>query len=246
MKTILVTVIFVTCLSGKLRAQQPLPENYLSIPVLITLENGSSGSGFFISSSNHFFLATAGHVLFDKKSRKLQCNQANVSWHVDAGTNHSKSEFHMLLDVLEKDNNIRLHPTHDVAIVRLGAMTPARRFVWNTNEVQLVSEDIMPAMVSNTELRKLQNVVVGDEVYVFGYPSSIGLTQLPQFDYSRPLLRKGIISGIYDKAQTIVIDASVNFGNSGGPVSEKQEVSLGVQSFTVIGVVSEQIGRAHV
>src|SRR5271154_513284 len=69
------------CLNFKAFADSPVPQALDSCSVLITLANGSSGSGFFLNSSNHFFLVTAGHVLFDRQSHTLLSGKADVTWH---------------------------------------------------------------------------------------------------------------------------------------------------------------------
>jgi len=89
--------------------------------------------------------------------------------------------------------------------------------------------------------RKLSEVKLGDDAYVFGYPSSIGLRASPRFDYSKPLLRKGLIAGIYSEQATIIIDAPVYFGNSGGPVLEVEQAGFTELKFNIIGVVTEVI-----
>jgi V8-like Glu-specific endopeptidase len=49
-----------------------------------------------------------------------------------------------------------------------------------------------------------------------------------------------MISAIYQKAHTIILDSSIYFGNSGGPVMEVTR-SPGLADFKIIGVVSEMI-----
>src|ERR1700722_4487530 len=46
-------------------AQPAIPEDNLAYPVLITLKNGSTGSGFFLNTSHATYLVTANHVISD-------------------------------------------------------------------------------------------------------------------------------------------------------------------------------------
>jgi hypothetical protein len=57
-------VVLVSVKSGG-AAQRAIPDDNLAYPVLITLGNGSSGSGFFLNTSDAVYLVTAKHVLFN-------------------------------------------------------------------------------------------------------------------------------------------------------------------------------------
>ena len=81
---------------------------------------------------------------------------------------------------------------------------------------------------------------MGNDVYVLGYPSSIGIQQQPQIEYNSPLLRKGIVAGMNETNKTIVLDCLTFFGNSGGPVVQTVHEGL-TTKFDVIGVVSQYI-----
>lgn len=99
--------------------------------------------------------------------------------------------------------------------------------------------------VSVSSIKRFNEVLVSNDIYVFGYPSSIGLKETPQFDYKRPLLRRGTIAGKYEDKKTIILDCAVYYGNSGGPVIEIDEVSPFARQFKLIGVISEFIPFAE-
>jgi hypothetical protein len=82
-------------------------------------------------------------------------------------------------------------------------------------------------------------VVVGNEVVVFGYPSLIALEDLPQIDPDRPLLRKGLASGLNPKQRTIILDGLLDSGNSGGPILAVPVGRMG--ALPLVGVVREYI-----
>ncbi len=65
---------------------------------------------------------------------------------------------------------------------------------------------------------KRDNLFLVEDVIVVGFPGSIGLKQSPQFDYEKPLLKRGAIASISNNFNTFIIDCPVYFGNSGGPV----------------------------
>jgi hypothetical protein len=97
-----------------------------------------------------------------------------------------------------------------------------------------------PVLASTDGIKKLSEVLTADDVYVFGYPSSIGIQQSPQIDYNTPLIRKGIVAGINDANKTIVLDCLTFQGNSGGPVLEVTRQGLST-NFSVIGVISQYV-----
>jgi hypothetical protein len=44
-------------------------------------------------------------------------------------------------------------------------------------------------MIITEGMKKFDEILLGNDVYVFGYPSSIGLRKQPQIDYQKPLIR---------------------------------------------------------
>jgi hypothetical protein len=87
-------------------------------------------------------------------------------------------------------------------------------------------------------------VLTANDVFIFGFPTSIGLKAIPQIDYLRPLLRAGVIAGTNEQAKTIILDCPAYGGNSGGPVLEIEEEDF-VKKFRVIGVVSQFVPVAE-
>jgi hypothetical protein len=89
---------------------------------------------------------------------------------------------------------------------------------------------------------RFNDVLVSNEVFVLGYPRSVGLDDYPQFDPRQPLLRKGVVAGINRERHTIILDLPVYPGNSGGPVVQVETAAEGgkiVRKFRVIGIASE-------
>jgi hypothetical protein len=231
-----------------------LPDNILAAPLLISTTNTITGanataSGFYLEASNHVFLCTAAHVFSDDK-KQVVFTDARLTQHSWGDTNTLLSDVTIHLNALNSEGQIRFNLTHDVAVIRLGPvgtngkpLIPTRYATENESHA-FVS---MLVCVRQEQTSRLTNVDVGDDVFVFGYPNSIGILhalgvqQSPRFDYSAPLLRKGIVAGIYRDAKTITIDATVYFGNSGGPVFEVDRSGFNVTKYSVIGVVTELI-----
>jgi hypothetical protein len=93
-------------------------------------------------------------------------------------------------------------------------------------------------------VKRFADVLVSNEVIVFGYPSSLGVTNIPQLDYFRPLLRKGIVAGTNEALKSLVLDCAVYPGNSGGPVVEVTRDSTGTR-FKIIGVIIQYVPFAQ-
>ncbi|NDI99363.1 trypsin-like serine protease [Flavobacterium sp. LaA7.5] len=80
-----------------------------------------------------------------------------------------------------------------------------------------------------------KNYEIGEDIFAIGTPKSIQLGQS---------LSKGIISGFrtYENRSIIQTDASVNGGNSGGALVNKQGAFIGVVNAKVFGVGVEGLG----
>jgi hypothetical protein len=251
-------------------AQGSLPTNNLDYPIMIGF-SGGNGTGFLVGDSSHWYLVTARHVLFrdtvvaDTQVRLLRAAVTPpVAFTAPAGARDSQVfllrtteanlrgyaagelfEFSVHLGALLKDGMIRAPTLHDVAVVRMGSasregaiITPGLRSRYVESKVTCKS---MFVMAWWQLLRTYDKVLVGNDVFVFGYPTSIGLKRTRQIDYDRPLVHKGVVAGKNPTSRTIVIDVSVYGGNSGGPVIVVEAEGLGGQKFAPIGVVSQYV-----
>jgi hypothetical protein len=94
--------------------------------------------------------------------------------------------------------------------------------------------------VALSTVKPFDQVLTGNDVMVFGYPTSLGLQQLPKLDIHRPLLRKGIVAGTNPEKKSIILDCPSYFGNSGGPVLEIDREPLETH-LKIIGVISQYV-----
>jgi len=216
-----------------------IPEDNLAYPVLINLPN-STGSGFFLSQNKNFFLITAKHVLCDSNGHlmnakiKLICQ--TISW-------DDRSVYELEVD-LSKTKPL-LHENTDVAAIKIGEFEDTtvnvnRKFNFQDGVKQLRKGNATIVHVNENGIKLIGQVLVGNDVFMSGYPTSIGLKNMPQFDYFRPLLRKGVIADVYKEQGTIILDCPSYYGNSGGPVVEINNNGL-ICEYKVIGVVSQFI-----
>jgi|ERR1035437_1066679 V8-like Glu-specific endopeptidase len=213
-----------------------IPDDHLGLPVLIKFNNGSSGSGLNIKINNELFFVTAKHVLVNQSN-----NLNGLTGTLTAYSSDYKDELPTILKLdfekLMKGGNIKLHSTKDVAVIKIGNLIGEEFGL--LPEINLISKSEKGLVwATETNLLAYDNVLVSNDVIIFGYPSSIGMQNSPQFDYERPLIRKGIIASKYKKANTIILDCPVYYGNSGGPVIQIEE-EKGVLQFRIIGIVSQ-------
>lgn len=89
----------------------------------------------------------------------------------------------------------------------------------------------LPAMPMAT----LNEVAVGEEVMVFGYPNPVTSNEfLSNETVAEPTLTKGIVSALKKSINgwpVIQMDANINHGNSGGPVCNAQGKVIGITTF---------------
>jgi hypothetical protein len=245
------TVIGLTVLCGEIEARRAIPDDNLAYPVLITLKGGAQGSGFFLNLQTATFLVTARHVLFKEGTDDLLAPAAEVRSYARDPSDKGKNIFQLDLATLKQGDNIKRHATHDVAIIRIGLRThstnqDADLHPLGTLDGVVIKETAASGIlgVGESTIKRFAEVMTANDVFIFGFPTSIGLKAIPQIDYRRPLLRAGVVAGTNDQAQTIILDCPAYGGNSGGPVLEVEEDGF-VKNFRIIGVVSQFVPVAE-
>jgi hypothetical protein len=232
-------------------AQRSIPEDNLAYPVFITISDGqSTGSGFFLNAPKATYLVTAKHVLFDPSSHRLRGQKADLLSYSRDLTDPGRNLIELDLPTLERDGRLRAHSSEDIAVVELAtvvgdAAQDAAAVAGAKRDISTVPGTTIKEMTASgitgmttSMVKTFDKVLTGNEVLVYGYPTSIGLKELSQLDPLRPLLRKGLVAGQNPRKHSIVLDAMSYPGNSGGPVIQI-EVSAFQREFFVIGVVSE-------
>ena len=247
---LLVTIVLMAhSVSGQTNAnERAIPIDNLSYPVLITLSDGSSGSGFYLNTGQSIFLVTAKHVLFDPNTHVLRALRADVlSYGPTDPTGVKGRNFGTLdLPVLQNDGNVIAHQSEDVVVVRISS---------HHSPVDAKSQNGISQRVRGFELKEstqggvltahmdmvktFEQVLVGNEVIMYGSPTSLGLQQ-QKLNLHLPLLRKGIVAGSNPENRSIILDCPAYFGNSGGPVLEVDRNGLTTSAY-LIGVVDQYV-----
>ncbi|HVT16758.1 MAG TPA: serine protease [Thermoanaerobaculia bacterium] len=237
MKRVLLSATLAMIATGTVAAQRAIPDDNLAYPASLVLEGDGAGSGFFLNTTGATYLVTSKHLLLTGDPPKLRSNSVTVLSFGRDLNDSGRNRFVLDLVALKTAGVVYWHATRDVVLIKLGTIQEGKlRPFDGVTMIAKASSGILGASIAN--LKKLSDVLVANDVYVFGYPRSLGLADLPQLDPDRPLLRKGIIAGINPALQSIVIDCPVYPGNSGGPVLEVHAVGLD-REFRIIGLVSE-------
>ncbi len=242
-----------------------IPEDNLAYPVLLTFKNGATGSGFFLHAENKVFLVTAKHVLFDPANSRLRDTTLTLLSYPKELADAGKNRLTLDLTTLNNMGNIKSHPSEDVAVVKLGVYvegappksdagvdtTPPKVPAPTTLSVAELWMSFLPGViieestssdlltVSRNTVDTLDQVLVGNEVVMFGYPTSLSLLPNPKIDFQRPLLRRGIVAGENPPQHSIILDCPSYQGDSGGPILEIYTSAPALEThFRIIGVMS--------
>jgi hypothetical protein len=214
-----------------------IPDKLLAISTLISL-GGSSGSGMIFRTDLFAYLITAKHVLFDENG--------NLRVHEVETVNQTTDLHDETVNRLSIDFNLtspKFHLKADVAVVKIGSIklidnNPRVKYV---KGVERLEKGVTKPFMSKIEkVGRFEDILISNDVYISGYPTSLGIKTSIQFDYNKPLLRKGIVAGVYERAKTIILDCPVYQGNSGGPVIQIVE-NTGKKEFKIIGIISQYI-----
>ena len=208
-----------------------IPDDNLAYPVLVIIGN-TTGSGFYLNTEKATFLVTAKHVLFDPVTKQLNAPSATLISYSRDLADTTKNIIKLDLTVLQADKDLVSRPSVDVVVVKVfdaGDSTPKGRLITTRAGVTVASFAALGVLgVDSKAVKRFDQVLTGNDVMVFGYPTSLGL------------LRKGIVAGTNPATKFLVLDCPVYFGNSGGPVLELDRQSFGTK-LSIIGVVDQYV-----
>lgn len=241
---LILTTLIVGAFPQLLSARRGIPTSNLALPVLIVTPDDGSATGFYLRNEKHAYLVTARHVLFTEPERHLKNNKVVCLSYPEDAKDEERFRLEFDLQYLSEQGLIRYHQTHDVVVVRIGDVTEVKdssvRVSFERYRVKGLKQTESPLILGSVKsTRRFEDVIVSDDVFIFGYPASIGIKEVPQIEPDRPLLRKGIIAGKNRKKETIILDCPTYYGNSGGPVIEVEKTAIGKERYLIIGLVSE-------
>lgn len=251
MKSIVLCIGILILTYRSISQEIKVPDQILNSAVLLTTLK-VEGTGVFMSDSIFFYFVTARHNIFNLKTKKIGdyadtiCDLIDKNAQLVFYSRDFTKEEPLIMNIgLDSAYNLGFIGTdyrHDVAVIVLGYYADSTRktiqyfdFVEKNR-----SSNVIQTQIEKGGINKYENINLGNDIILVGYPSSIGLSKQPQFDYTRPLLRKGIVAGKYNRLESIIIDCPTFAGNSGGPVFERVESFFSI-SYKLIGIATEYI-----
>ncbi len=247
-------LILAACLNSTAMASSALPEDYIRYPVMVAFEDGRSGSGFYITDEQGAaFFVTARHLFFFDPEKEGKTGVKGRLALLASYPREKNARFpirlQLELPLLHERGYLRAHAERDVVVVKVGNITavPGGKALLFSPGVSLVAKageepgDVSLVGAQREDIKLYDETAIGNDIFIFGYPTSLGIETYPQIDYTKPLLRKGIIAGVNEEKKSLILDCPVIYGNSGGPVVESERVGLSEVRYSVIGMVSEFI-----
>jgi hypothetical protein len=202
----------------------------------------------YLVTANHF-VAELDNILRDANTKQYrpEANVSVTSYSRDPADNKHNS-FILNLHILESNGHLQADRTTDIMVITIGTVDRTNKQAPTAiTPVAGVTVQEMSALgtvgVSIEGLKKFDQVLIGNDVIMYGFPSSIGLSTVPQLDPDRPLLRKGIVAGKNIQKHTLVLDCPTYNGNSSGPIFEIDREFTQTKYF-LIGVAEQYVPYA--
>ncbi len=250
MKNFTLTLFFTLMAPLISYCQKQVIDAFTQSAVLIQYTNGASGSGLLVADSNALYIVTAKHVIGEMSSKTNAFNLVGADAYIISYSNNafSSTKDSMRIDLVSLYNTgmVRTHKQQDIAVIKIAnvlsnkvnadfSYSPTYKYLPGVAKIK--STPGMSGMFRDLTA-KFNEVDAGDDAYMFGYPKSLKLEGQSDYDYDRPLLRKGIIAGIDVNYKTIIVDCPSYQGNSGGPLFV---ISEDKKKIGVIGIVSRSV-----
>lgn len=242
-----IVLVFVSLVLQTAEARRSIPDNNLCYPVLVAYKNGAA-TGCFYEVGDSTYFVTAKHVLFsisNSEEKLISDNATLISYPPPEKSGRYK--FQVDLKQALENKAIFSHKSKDIAAFIIGKTDSKKPDQINiASYAKVIEKYDSPLILARKKSSKsFEQVLIGNDVILFGYPVSLGLKNIPQLDLDKPLLRKGIVAGKNFKYQTIIIDCPVYQGNSGGPVIEIEQTDNGTLSYNLIGFISQFVPYAE-
>lgn len=201
-------------------------DDIISSSILIESEFGK-GSGFIlINESSNIYLITASHVLFDRiiidsTPTIIHPNKLDIYHYPREPHKIQPYRINVDFDGVFRSNLIIFDFSSDIAIIHIGkeVLSNNQTFIlYNKFTKKLDSISSRVVLWPQSALIHYEDVIVGSDIYINSYASSLSDEYYKQYNFSRPLIRKGIVAGKQQEDKSLILDCFVFPGMSGAPV----------------------------
>jgi len=180
------------------------------------------------------------------KSQKMELRDSEITllyYSINSLNNKEEAIIKINLSKCFKNGQVKYHPFQDVALIKIStdienvAQERVNKVEY-LDGITVIKQEGGFVIESDDQSILLNDVIVGNEVFVLGYPTSItGIN--PLLDIKLPLLRKGIIAGKNEVLKSIILDCPAFYGNSGGLVIEVDHASCCSFKYKAIGLIAQ-------
>ena len=169
-----------------------IPADNLAYPVLLRSGVGA-GSGFFINTATATYLVTANHVLTenptltDPVTHQLRGDtQLEAISYSRNSADTRRNLLRLNLQDLQQSGRLRADTAHDVVVITIGEFSnqpsadspSAITLAPGVTGVEAAEQGFVG--VARASIRSLNEVLIGNDVVMFGYPTSLGIPQQRQ------------------------------------------------------------------
>lgn len=205
-----------------------------SIAVLLQNSTGS-GSGFYLqdTSKHYIYLVTACHVIVNQQNGKFFEDSLLFISYKKNSQRDSRDSFKLNLPTAYKMGALKFNVNKDVAVIMF-AFEEKKSITYLPFVKKITKSNTYINSVLFNDIKRINELNTMSHVYTIGYPKSLSLNI--NFDFNRPLVRGGIISGIDLVKNKIIVDCPTYPGNSGGLVFEAEPFQ---NKLYLIGLVSQ-------
>jgi hypothetical protein len=187
---------------------------------------------------------TASHVLWDPSTGRRYSSNLTCITH-EANYSPGNPEVTIATDLLkaQSSGNLKKHATRDVAVLRIWSEVTTNLFkILDHSQLSAAERRIQNINFANLSYAsQFTNLSVGDDIYLVGFPNSLGLAPGHQIAAREPLLRRSIIASKNPSKKLLILDGPVYPGNSGGPVWVVQRLDLLTTSVSIAGVAVQLV-----
>ena len=259
MKNILALVLMIFCSVTIIAQKFKFTDQGFKISTKIENANGHNvGSGIFFEDSTAIYLISARHVFLrqdsNRKIIKDNTNKPVITHEIFNVRYFDRNYLDTLVNKLSinfekifgNPEFVKYNEENDLIAIKIATIDrEERKIYFSKNVVNYTAKGFSPSWVNHDWIANLDDVLIGTDVWIIGYPETLNLARLDQYNFDLPLLQKGIVSGKYEKRGTMVINAPVYPGNSGGPVfghierNEMKLIGIAVEFIPLVEKISQ-------